>query len=121
MHASSWRGYRRGSGKCCNRSCGTDCRLPCARTIRNAVNFPSIPADQVARLQPYLNLAEKLGSFAAQVFEGGITGVTIEYMGDASELNTAPVTIAALKGLLTPILEETVNFVNALLLQRSAA
>ncbi|MCG2710389.1 MAG: phosphoglycerate dehydrogenase [Thermodesulfovibrionales bacterium] len=82
-------------------------------TIRNAVNFPSIPADQVARLQPYLNLAEKLGSFAAQVFEGGITEVTIEYMGDASELNTAPVTIAALKGLLTPILEETVNFVNA--------
>jgi D-3-phosphoglycerate dehydrogenase len=82
-------------------------------TIRNAVNFPSIPAEQVARLQPYLNLAEKLGSFAAQVFEGGITEVTIEYMGDASELNTAPVTIAALKGLLTPILEETVNFVNA--------
>ncbi len=82
-------------------------------TIRNAVNFPSIPADQVARLQPYLNLAEKLGSFAAQVFEGGITEVTIEYMGDVSELNTAPVTIAALKGLLTPILEETVNFVNA--------
>jgi D-3-phosphoglycerate dehydrogenase len=82
-------------------------------TIRNAVNFPSIPADQVARLQPYLNLAEKLGSFAAQVFEGAITGVTIEYMGDAAELNTAPVTIAALKGLLTPILEETVNFVNA--------
>lgn len=82
-------------------------------TIRNAVNFPSIPADQVARLQPYLGLAEKLGSFAAQIFEGGITGVTIEYLGEAAELNTAPVTIAALKGLLTPILEETVNFVNA--------
>lgn len=82
-------------------------------TIRNAVNFPSIPADQVARLQPYLNLAEKLGSFAAQIYEGGITGVTIEYLGEAAELNTAPVTIAALKGLLTPILEETVNFVNA--------
>lgn len=82
-------------------------------TIRNAVNFPSIPADQVARLQPYLSLAEKLGSFAAQIFEGGITGVTIEYLGEAAELNTAPVTIAALKGLLTPILEETVNFVNA--------
>jgi len=82
-------------------------------TIRNAVNFPSIPADQVARLQPFINLAERLGSFAAQVFEGGITGVTIEYMGEVAELNTAPVTIAALKGLLTPILEETVNFVNA--------
>lgn len=82
-------------------------------TIRNAVNFPSIPADQVVRLQPYLNLAERLGSFAAQIFEGGITEITIEHRGDAAELNTAPVTIAALKGLLTPILEETVNFVNA--------
>ncbi|MCE5195075.1 MAG: phosphoglycerate dehydrogenase [Nitrospiraceae bacterium] len=82
-------------------------------TIRNAVNFPSIPADQVVRLQPYLNLAEKIGSFASQLFEGGVTGVTIEYRGDASELATAPVTIAALKGFLTPILEETVNFVNA--------
>ncbi len=40
-------------------------------TIRNAVNFPSIPADQVSRLQPYINLAEKLGGFAAQIFEGG--------------------------------------------------
>lgn len=87
-------------------------------TIRNAVNFPSIPADQVARLQPYLNLSERLGGFAAQIFEGGITEVTIEYMGDASELNTAPVTIAALKGLLTPILEETVNFVNAPLIAK---
>ena len=41
-------------------------------TIRNAVNFPSIPADQVARLQPYLSLAEKLGSFAAQIYEGAL-------------------------------------------------
>ncbi len=82
-------------------------------TIRNAVNFPSIPADQVAVLQPYINLAEKIGSFASQIFEGGTTEVTIEYRGDASELKSSPVTIAALKGLLTPILEETVNFVNA--------
>jgi D-3-phosphoglycerate dehydrogenase len=64
-------------------------------------------------LQPYLTLAEKLGSFASQVFEGAVTGITIEYRGEASELNTAPVTMALLKGFLTPILEETVNFVNA--------
>ncbi|MBM4136945.1 MAG: phosphoglycerate dehydrogenase [Nitrospira sp.] len=82
-------------------------------TIRNAVNFPSIPADQLARLQPYLTLAEKLGGFATQMFEGGVTEITIEYKGDAAEINTAPVTIAAIKGFLTPILEETVNFVNA--------
>lgn len=82
-------------------------------TIRNAVNFPSIPADQVAVLQPYINLAEKIGSFASQIFEGAITEVTLEYRGEAAELNISPMTIAALKGLLTPILEETVNFVNA--------
>ncbi|MBE0425050.1 MAG: phosphoglycerate dehydrogenase [Nitrospirae bacterium] len=81
--------------------------------IRNAVNFPSIPSDQLVRLQPYVNLAEKLGLFAAQIFEGGVTEMTIEYRGDASEINTAPVTIAVIKGFLTPILEETVNFVNA--------
>jgi D-3-phosphoglycerate dehydrogenase len=83
------------------------------KTIMNAVNFPSIPSDQVARLQPYINLAEKLGGFAAQIFEGGVTEITIEYRGDASEINTAPVTIAAIKGFLTPIVGETVNFVNA--------
>jgi D-3-phosphoglycerate dehydrogenase / 2-oxoglutarate reductase len=82
-------------------------------TIRNAVNFPSIPADQIERLQPYINLSEKLGLFAAQIFEGGVTGMTIEYQGDAAKINTAPVTIAAIKGYLSPILEETVNFVNA--------
>jgi D-3-phosphoglycerate dehydrogenase len=82
-------------------------------TIRNAVNFPSIPSDQVSKLQPYINLSEKLGLFAAQIFEGGVTEMTIEYRGEASEINTDPVTIAAIKGFLTPILEETVNFVNA--------
>jgi len=82
-------------------------------TIRNAVNFPSIPSDQVPRLQPYLNLAEKLGSFSCQIFDGGATEITVEYCGDAATVNTAPVTIAALKGYLNPILLETVNFVNA--------
>lgn len=82
-------------------------------SIRNAVNYPSVPMDQVAKLSPYLTLADKLGSFAAQVVEGGITEITLEYRGEASELNTEPVTVSALKGFLTPILQETVNFVNA--------
>jgi D-3-phosphoglycerate dehydrogenase len=82
-------------------------------TIRNAVNFPSIPADQVPRLQPYISLAEKLGSFSSQIFEGGVTEITVEYGGDAAEINSAPVTIAAIKGFLSPILLETANFVNA--------
>ncbi|MHB8883359.1 MAG: phosphoglycerate dehydrogenase [Thermodesulfovibrionales bacterium] len=82
-------------------------------TIRNAVNFPSIPSDQVPRLQPYITLAEKLGSFSSQIFEGGATEIIVEYHGDAAAVNTAPVTIAAIKGYLAPILLETVNFVNA--------
>lgn len=82
-------------------------------TIRHAVNFPSIPSDQIPRLQPYINLAEKLGSFSCQTFEGGATEIIVEYHGDAATVNTAPVTIAALKGYLSPILLETVNFVNA--------
>jgi D-3-phosphoglycerate dehydrogenase len=81
--------------------------------IRNAVNFPSIPNEQVPRLQPYINLAEKLGEFSSQIFEGGATEITVEFRGAAAEINTAPVTIAAIKGFLTPILIETVNFVNA--------
>lgn len=82
-------------------------------TIRNAVNFPSIPNEQIPRLQPYINLAEKLGGFSSQIFEGGVTEITVEFHGDASTINTAPVTIAAIKGFLSPILLETVNFVNA--------
>ncbi|MFI5294676.1 MAG: phosphoglycerate dehydrogenase [Thermodesulfovibrionales bacterium] len=81
--------------------------------IRNAVNFPSIPNEQVPRLQPYINLAEKIGGFSAQIFEGGVTEITVEFRGAAAEINTAPVTIAAIKGFLSPILFETVNFVNA--------
>ncbi len=87
-------------------------------TIRHAVNFPSIPADQVVRLQPYINLAERLGNFASQMFEGGASEITIEYQGDAARINAAPVTMAAIKGFLNPILLETVNFVNALVIAK---
>jgi D-3-phosphoglycerate dehydrogenase len=81
--------------------------------VRYAVNFPSVPADLLPKVQPYIELAEKVGSFLGQTVEGGIEKVTIEYRGEAADLQTAPITVAALKGLLSPILEETVNYVNA--------
>ena len=81
--------------------------------IRNAVNLPSIPADILPAVRPYLILAEKLGAFAAQVLEGGLEKVTIEYRGDVANLATTPITVAALRGLLNPILEYSVNYVNA--------
>ncbi|MEN8264894.1 MAG: phosphoglycerate dehydrogenase [Nitrospirota bacterium] len=82
-------------------------------TIRNAVNFPSVSADVLPHLQPYINLAERLGSFISQNFDEGIKEILIEYKGTISELILEPITIAVIKGILTPILEETVNFINA--------
>jgi D-3-phosphoglycerate dehydrogenase len=87
-------------------------------TIRNAVNFPSVSADVLPLIQPYINLAERLGLFISQNFGGGVETVTVEYMGSVAELNLQPVTMALLKGILSPILEETVNFINAPLIAR---
>jgi D-3-phosphoglycerate dehydrogenase len=84
-----------------------------AGTVRNAMNVPSVPADQLPTLSPYINLAEKIGSFEAQLYEGGLTQVVVEYSGEVSNLKLEPITLAALKGLLTPILKENVNYVNA--------
>ncbi len=85
---------------------------------RGAVNIPSVPPELLPRLQPYVTLAEKLGLLQAQLCEGGIERVTVEYSGEVASLSAAPLTIAALKGLLTPILEDVVNFVNAPLIAK---
>lgn len=87
--------------------------------IRNAVNVPSISQELLSMLRPYLTLTEKMGSFHAQTIKGAIKEVTIEYVGDVARFDTQPITIAALKGLLSPILGHTVNFVNAPLLATS--
>lgn len=80
---------------------------------RGAVNIPSVPSELLPRLQPYLVLAEKIGLFQAQLYEGGLERVTVEYNGEVAGLTVAPLTLAVLKGLLTPILEDVVNYVNA--------
>ncbi len=89
-----------------------------AGTVRNAVNVPSVPADQLPMLSPYINLAERMGLFQTQLCECGLTQVTVEYSGEVSNLKLEPITLAALKGLLTPILNETVNYVNAPLIAK---
>jgi D-3-phosphoglycerate dehydrogenase len=80
---------------------------------RGAVNIPSVPPELLPRLQPYLTLAERIGHLQAQLYEGGLERVIVEYNGDVAGLGVAPLTIAVLKGLFTPILEDAVNFVNA--------
>ncbi len=81
--------------------------------VRNAVNMPSVSAEQMAVLKPFLILGEKLGALQAQLAEGPIQEVHIEYQGDVAEMDTKPITVALLKGLLTPALQEDVNYVNA--------
>lgn len=81
--------------------------------IRNAVNLPSVSPDLLPEVQLYLSLAEKLGALQSQLYEGGLQKVEIEYRGRVAELSTAQITIAVLKGLLSPILENSVNYVNA--------
>lgn len=80
---------------------------------RGAVNIPSVAPELLPRLQPYLALAEKLGLLQIQLCEGGLERVTVEYNGEVASLTTAALTVAVLKGLLTPIMEDPVNYVNA--------
>jgi D-3-phosphoglycerate dehydrogenase / 2-oxoglutarate reductase len=80
--------------------------------VVNALNMPSLSAEEAARLKPYMKLAEQLGSFAGQLTDGDIRGVEIEYEGHATELNVKPLTAVVLTALLSPQLD-TVNMVNA--------
>lgn len=83
-------------------------------TIRNALNFPSIPAEMVGRLKPYVILAEKIGKLHGQLAKTSVEEISIEYSGELSRLPTDSLTVAILKGILEPILEDvSVNLVNA--------
>jgi D-3-phosphoglycerate dehydrogenase len=80
--------------------------------ISNAVNFPSISAEEAPKLRPFIALAEKLGSFAGQLTETGLSKVQISYEGAVAQMNTKALTSAAVAGLLRPMLQD-VNVVSA--------
>ncbi|MDH7570126.1 MAG: phosphoglycerate dehydrogenase [Armatimonadota bacterium] len=82
------------------------------RPARSAVNMPSLSADALGRLQPYLRLAEKLGRLQAQVTRGRVCRVDVTYSGELADFETGPLTRAVLKGLLEPAVSG-VNYVNA--------
>ncbi len=81
-------------------------------TIRNAVNAPNLDGALLAHLRPYLVLSEKLGSVLAQITRGAIKEVSIEYIGEVTAMDTRPLTFSIMKGMLTPVLGDMVNFVN---------
>src|SRR3954468_22349030 len=80
--------------------------------ISNAVNFPSITAEEAPRLKPFIALAEKLGSFAGQLTENPIMEVQVTYEGAVAQMNIKALTSAVLSGLLRPMLGD-VNVVSA--------
>jgi len=80
--------------------------------IANAVNFPSISAEEAPKLKPFVALAEKLGSFAGQLTETGVRRVQIRYEGVVAQMNTRALTSAAVAGLLRPMLQD-INVVSA--------
>ncbi|HEY5208278.1 MAG TPA: phosphoglycerate dehydrogenase [Stellaceae bacterium] len=79
--------------------------------VTNAVNMPSISAEEAVRLGPYMNLAKQLGGFVGQLIEGPLSAVEIDYEGHVADLNVKPLTAIALAGLLAPTLA-SVNIVN---------
>jgi len=81
--------------------------------VTNALNMPSVSAEDSIRLSPYMSLAKQLGSFAGQLTEHALESIQIEYQGDVTELNTRPLTAIVVEGLLQPLMD-CVNMVNAL-------
>jgi D-3-phosphoglycerate dehydrogenase len=80
--------------------------------VTNALNSPSVNAEEAPRLKPYIALAEKLGALAGQMVDFGVKTIDIAYEGDVAGLNTKPLTAAGLAGVLRPMLAE-INMVSA--------
>lgn len=86
--------------------------------IKNAVNIPSFPSPLHRRIGGYLSLLEKMGSLAAQLVEDNLEKVEVIYKGDLAECEPKPLTTALIKGLLSFVLKEGVNYINAPVLAR---
>lgn len=81
--------------------------------VTTAVNMAPIPAHVLNFVKPYLVLAEKMGCLAIHLAEGRIDSVDVEYNGEIGEMDTRVLTTAILKGMLNPILQDNINYVNA--------
>ena len=84
-----------------------------AGVIQNAVNVPSVTHEEYVEMQPYIVLAERLGSFLAQTVEGNVEEISIRFTGPIAEWKTELIRNAAVKGMLNQIVSERANVVNA--------
>ena len=87
-------------------------------TVINAVNVPAVSGELLEKIGPLLTLSDRMGCLLAQLATGPVKEVVIEYAGDFQDLDLSPVTTAVLKGLLTPMIKDDVNFVNAQVLAK---
>jgi len=85
--------------------------------VTNALNMPSLSAEEAPRVKPYMKLAEQLGGLIGQLGGEGMTAIAIEVEGAAAEINQKPITGAVLAGLMRTY-SDTVNMVNAPFLAR---
>ncbi|WP_408955290.1 phosphoglycerate dehydrogenase [Natroniella sp. ANB-PHB2] len=80
---------------------------------RTPLNIPSVDPKVMAEIKPYINLADKLGSFYSGWTGGRVEEVEVIYQGDIAKQEVEPITTAVLKGLLNPVVNEDINLVNA--------
>ncbi|MFH1665295.1 MAG: phosphoglycerate dehydrogenase [Candidatus Omnitrophota bacterium] len=88
------------------------------RGFRNAANIPAMEGEALETIRPFVNLAERLGSIQAQLIDGTIKSITVDYIGEVADMNVSVITRALLKGVFNHILEEQVNYVNSLMIAR---
>lgn len=86
--------------------------------IRNALNIPSVAPELLKEISPYLELADRLGSFQGQMLDGQLKKITVKYAGEVCDYPTDLMSVAAVKGLLAIMLSESLNFVNARILAK---
>ncbi|HHV65192.1 MAG TPA: phosphoglycerate dehydrogenase [Peptococcaceae bacterium] len=81
--------------------------------VAHSLNIPPVAKDVMKTIKPYLNLMEKMGVLAVHLIEGRIKNIEVRYNGQISTVDTKMLTLAVIKGVLNPILQEAINFVNA--------
>ena len=87
--------------------------------VTTAVNMAPVSQQVMQVIAPYLNLAERLGCTICSLAEGAVKKVEVTYNGEITNVNTGLLTTAVIKGMLNPILEKEVNYVNAPMLAKS--
>ena len=81
--------------------------------VTTAVNMAPIPAHVLEVIRPYFNLAERMGCLSATLAPGRIQSIDVEYSGNISDVDTKMLTVAVIKGAMSPFLQESINYVNA--------